>query len=93
MRAITLRPGNSIADPETSTLVITEDVTLGGRRIRKGHRVTRDDVPVLADLERPVHAVLLESGDVHEDDAGARLARRWPGRASPFAARPSAGST
>ena len=81
-----------IADPETSTLVITEDVTLGGRRIRKGHRVTRDDVPVLADLERPVHAVLLESGDVHEDDAGARLARRWPGRASPFAARPSAGS-
>ena len=33
-----------------------------------------DDVPLLADLDRPVHAVVLESGDVHEDDAGARLA-------------------
>jgi hypothetical protein len=31
-------------------------------------------VPVLAALDRPVHAVVLESGDVHEDDAGARLA-------------------
>jgi hypothetical protein len=29
---------------------------------------------LLADLDRPVHAVILESGDVHEDDAGARLA-------------------
>ena len=31
-------------------------------------------MPLLADLDRPVHAVILESGDVHEDDAGARLA-------------------
>ena len=33
-----------------------------------------DDVPLFADLDRPVHAVVLESGDVHENDAGARLA-------------------
>jgi hypothetical protein len=74
VRAITLQPGDLVPDPETSGVVITEDVTLGGRRIRKGHRVSADDVPLLADLDHPVHAVILESGDVHEDDAGARLA-------------------
>jgi hypothetical protein len=72
--AITLQPGELVPDPETSGVVITEDISIGGRRIRKGHRVGADDVPLLADLDRPVHAVILESDDVHEDDAGARLA-------------------
>jgi hypothetical protein len=74
VRAITIQASDSIPDPETARVVITEDVTLGGRRIRKGHRLIADDVPLFADLDRPVHAVVLESGDVHEDDAGARLA-------------------
>jgi hypothetical protein len=74
VRAITLQPGDSVPDPETTSVVITEDVTLGGQRIRKGHRVRADDVSLLVELDRPVHAVILESGDVHEDDAGARLA-------------------
>jgi hypothetical protein len=74
VRAITIQPGDSVPDPETTSVVITEDVTLGGRRIRKGHRVQADDMSLLADLDRAVHAVILESGDVHEDDAGARLA-------------------
>jgi hypothetical protein len=74
VRAITIEPGHLVPDPETSGLVITEDVKIGDRRIRKGHRVSGDDVPLLADLDHPVHAVVLESGDVHEDDAGARLA-------------------
>jgi hypothetical protein len=74
VRAITIQPGHSVADHETSNLVITEDVKAGDRRIRKGHRLSDDDVSLLADLDRPVHAVVLESGDVHEDDAGERLA-------------------
>ncbi len=74
MRAITIHPGDPIPNPEADRVVITEDVTLGGRRIRKGHCVSADDGPLLADLDRPVHAVILESGDVHEDDAGGRLA-------------------
>jgi hypothetical protein len=74
VRAITLQPGHLVPDPERFSLVITEDVRVGDRRIRKGHRVSGDDVPMLADLDRAVHAVVLESGDVHEDDAGARLA-------------------
>jgi hypothetical protein len=74
VRAITIQPGDAVPDPETSSLVITEDVRVGDRRIRKGYRLSGDDVPLLADLDRPVHAVVLEPGDVHEDDAGARLA-------------------
>ena len=60
MRAITLQPGDSIADSEISSVVITEDIKFGDRRIRKGHRLSADDVPLLADLDRPVHAVILE---------------------------------
>jgi hypothetical protein len=74
VRAITIQPGHLVPDPETSSLVITEDVRIGDKRIRKGHRVSGDDMPLLAELDRAVHAVVLESGDVHEDEAGARLA-------------------
>ena len=74
MRGITLEPGSPIPDPSTNRVVVTEDVRLGERRIRKGHRLTSEDLPVLTGLERPLHAVILEESDVHEDDAGARLA-------------------
>ena len=74
MRAITIQPGDSLLDPGSAPVIITEDVTLEDRRIRKGHRLVPADVPLLAGLERPVHAVVLEPGDVHEDDAGGRLA-------------------
>jgi hypothetical protein len=57
-----------------SDIVITEDVKIGDRRIRKGHRLTVDDVSLLSALDRPVHAAVLEAGDVHEDEAGGRLA-------------------
>ena len=57
----TIQPGDSVPDPRTSSIVITEDVEVGNRRIRKGHRLSGDDAPLLADLDRPVHAVVLES--------------------------------
>ncbi|MDQ3227452.1 MAG: hypothetical protein M3Q50_12570 [Chloroflexota bacterium] len=74
MLPITIEPGEPPLDLQTDRIVITEDVTLGGRRIRKGYRLSPDEAPLLAGLQRSVHAVLLEPGDVHEDDAGARLA-------------------
>ena len=74
MRAITIQPGAAAPDLERGRIVITEDVKLGERRVRKGHRLGMDDGPLLAALDRPIHAVVLEPGDVHEDDAGARLA-------------------
>lgn len=74
MRAITLEPGSPPPDPSNNRVVITEDVRLGEHRIRKGHRLTSKDLPLLTTLDRPVHAVILDQSDVHEDDAGARLA-------------------
>ena len=74
MRAITLEPGTSLPDPSLNPVVITEDVRIGERRLRKGHRLTGEDLPLLAGLDRPLHAVILDESDVHEDDAGARLA-------------------
>ena len=75
MRAITISPviwfpipGQPVwSSPRTSKSVtgaFARDIEFGGG----------DDAPLLADLDRPVHAVVLESDDVHEDDAGARLA-------------------
>lgn len=57
-------------------LVIAEEVRHEGKRaFRKGHRVTEDDLALLAALREPVHAVELEPDDVHEDDAANELAR------------------
>ncbi|HYO30211.1 MAG TPA: hypothetical protein VER37_06470 [Thermomicrobiales bacterium] len=55
--------------------VVTEDVRAAGRKLfSKGHRLTGADLAVLPTLDRPVHAVRLAPDDVHEDDAGHRLA-------------------
>ncbi len=56
-------------------LVIAEEVRHNGKRaFRKGHRVTSEDLATLADLDRHVHAVQFEPGDVHEDAAAMILA-------------------
>ena len=93
MRAITLQRGESVPDPEISSVVITEDVTLGGRRIRKGHRLTPDDVPLLADLDRPVHAVILNRVTCTRMTRARAWRPPWRDRAWPFAARPSVATT
>ena len=76
MRAITIeaRSGALPGLPEPGPIVITEDVKIGERRLRKGQRLSADDVSLLRQLDHPLHAVVLEEEDVHEDDAGARLA-------------------
>ncbi len=74
VRPITIEPGQPTPDLESDRIVITEDVKLGEHRFRKGHLLTADEAAWLAELENPVHAVVLEVDDVHEDDAGARLA-------------------
>jgi hypothetical protein len=80
MRAIIIHPGEPLPDVDAGRLVITQDVKRNGQRLRKGHRLTPEDVPLLAAIERPVHAVVLEPGDVHENDAGARLAAAVAGQ-------------
>ncbi len=78
MRPFIIEPGHSIPTPED--VVITENVKVGNQRLRKGHRLRETDLPLLAQLEHPVHAIRLEADDVHEDEAGARLAHAVAGQ-------------
>lgn len=78
MRPFTIEPGHVVDAPED--VVITEDVKVGEQRLRKGRRLQESDLLLLAQLDHPVHAVRLEAGDVHEDEAGGRLARAVAGQ-------------
>src|SRR5687767_10277410 len=78
MRPFIIEPGEIIQAPRD--VVITEDVNQGGQRLRKGRRLQGSDLPLLAQLDHPVHAIRLEAGDVHEDEAGLRLARAVSGQ-------------
>ncbi len=80
MHPFVLDPDHPIQESELSRVVITEEVKRNGRRLfRKGHRLIREDLPGLATIERPLHAVRLDPEDVHEDDAGRRLAQAAAG--------------
>jgi hypothetical protein len=60
--------------------IVCEEVKVGGkRRFRKGQRVTPEDLAVLAEVDRPLHLIRLDPDDVHEDEAGQRLARAMAG--------------
>lgn len=61
-------------------LVLTRDARAGGKRLlAKGRQLIEADLPKLALMDEPVHAVVLEPGDVHEDLAGLRLAQAIAG--------------
>src|SRR5918992_1961062 len=74
MQPFTLNPTDLATAGDLLGAVICEEVRADGRRLHKGHRLGTEDLAALARLERPVHAVRLEPGDVHEDEAGRRLA-------------------
>lgn len=70
------------SDPPSSALgaVLVAEVRLDGkRRFRKGHRIGPDDLADLGRVDGPIHLVVLEPDDVHEDDAGAVLAEAIAG--------------
>ena len=76
MNPIVIQPNDAI-EPGADLVgaVITQEVRQdGARRFRKGHRISPDDLPVIASLDRAIHAVRLSEADVHEDDAGRRIA-------------------
>jgi hypothetical protein len=60
--------------------VLPRDVTVAGRRWAKGRRLTEEDLERLAEAPdafpggHPLAVLVLEPGDVHEDEAAARLA-------------------
>ncbi|MCC0016937.1 MAG: NTP transferase domain-containing protein [Rhodobiaceae bacterium] len=56
--------------------ILAHSLTFGGRTIRKGTRLTREDAAALAAAgHRQIIAAQLETGDVHEDVAAERVAR------------------
>ena len=73
MKAITLDT-SAAQSVDLARIVVTQDVSLGDARLRKGQRLSAADATMLETLDRPVHAVVLADDDVHEDEAGRRLA-------------------
>ena len=63
MRAFVIEPGEAVPGIDANDVVIAEDVKVGPDRIRKGHRLASEDMPLLTRLDRPVHAVQLEPGE------------------------------
>ncbi|MCR9219836.1 MAG: molybdopterin-binding/glycosyltransferase family 2 protein [Alphaproteobacteria bacterium] len=56
--------------------ILAHSQTVGGKRFKKGRRLSAEDVAALrADGRDHVVAARLEAGDVHEDEAAARIAR------------------
>ena len=75
MHPFTLDP-TRLDPPETLVgAILTEEVSANGRRLfHKGHRLTEGDLDAVGTVGRPIHAVRLSPDDVHEDEAGRRLA-------------------
>jgi hypothetical protein len=75
MHAFAITPGQPLDPARLVDAIVTEEVKHDGRRLfRKGQRLTAADLPALAAIERPVHAVRLAADDLHEDEAGRALA-------------------
>jgi hypothetical protein len=56
-------------------MVLCHDADADGVRLRKGHVLQPDDLPPLrAATWSELHVIELEAGDLHEDEAGRRLA-------------------
>jgi Probable molybdopterin binding domain len=67
------------APAELAGAVLTRDIEVAGERWEKGRRLSTDDLLALAAAlplveGRPITVLVPEPGDVHEDEAGRRLA-------------------
>jgi hypothetical protein len=73
-------PGQPVSAARARQLegsILTRDLIISGQRWSKGRRLTADEVQLLAggdSDERPVTLLMLEPGDLHEDEAALRLA-------------------
>ena len=78
MRVERLVPGREV-DPGLAGSVLARDIVVGRQRWSKGRRLTADDLKTLAGPDKAdqpnVPVLVLEPGEVHEDDAALELAR------------------
>ena len=76
MRLERWRPG--LAPARLAALegaIVTRDLVVGGQRWSKGRRLSADDLARLSTFEGEVGTlIVVEAGDVHEDDAAVKLA-------------------
>src|SRR3712207_2223357 len=80
MRAIAFNPASDSTD-HLAGAALCEEVRIGGkRRFTKGHILEPEEASELARSDRPLHLVIREPGDIHEDEAGRRLARAAAGQ-------------
>lgn len=68
-------------------MLICHDITkiakgdFKGALFKKGHRISSEDVEALLDIgKKHIYALQLEEGELHEDDAGKRLAKAICGK-------------
>jgi hypothetical protein len=80
MEAFVIDPARPAPPERLLDAIICEEVKLNGRRLfHKGHRVEAADLEAIAQLDRPIHALRLGPRDIHEDEAGIRLAEAIAG--------------
>lgn len=75
MKPFILDPTKLESWREAIGAVITQVVKLDGKRVlNKGQRLTEADLAILEQVSTPIHAVRLETNDLHEDEAAIRIA-------------------
>ena len=72
MKPMAIQP-DQLSDAHIGML-ITRDHAIAGTKFRKGHEIVSGDIDTLRQSELPIHAVLLETGDVPESVAVERIA-------------------
>ncbi len=76
MQAFVIDPASPSFTGRLEGAIVTHEVKVpGGGRIRKGQVLDAGDLDLVARLDSPIHAIRLEPGEIHEDEAAARLAR------------------
>ena len=75
MQVLRLNPGRR-APARLAGAVLARDVRIGAARWVKGRRLSADDLAALAGAEpgEPFSVIVIEPGELHEDDAALRLA-------------------
>jgi molybdenum cofactor cytidylyltransferase len=82
VRTARLIPGQPSSEPLVGA-VLTRDLSVGGERWSKGRRLSAADLAAVAttplrpgpdDSTAPITVLILEAGDLHEDEASCRLA-------------------
>ncbi|CAN5901509.1 molybdopterin-binding protein [soil metagenome] len=75
MQAFVLDPAALSGNGDIAGAIIAEEVRANGKRLfHKGDIITIDNLASLELVDRPIHAIRLQADDIHEDEAGSRLA-------------------